>query len=200
MKILSDKALRLVSSIYVFSLLVTNHVFSQVNVTYDTNSTLLRLSAAKLEQVMKDVKDHDVQHPAVACIFVLSARTKTSNKDFLKLVERNIKGLQKEGFRIHRVSKNKIFVIAKDETGCAYGMQDLTEQLRERPHLSVIKEKTVNPAFEFRAIKFNLPWSPYRPGPQAVSPSARPWMALEILRSTAASLRTSQAYRPAPTL
>lgn len=164
MKIFSNNMVRFIGSIYIYSFLLTNLVFSQVNVTYDTNSTLLRISVTKLEQVMKDVKSYDIRHPAEEGIFVLSARTKTSNKGFLRLVERNIKGIQKEGFRIHRVKKNKIIVIATDETGSAYGMQDLVEQLRDEPKLSAIKEKTVNPAFGFRAIKFNLPWSPYRPG------------------------------------
>jgi len=165
MKTLSDKTVKLISSIFPLSFLITNIVFAQVNVTYDMNSPLVKISVAKLEQVMKDVKSHDIQHPAEDGIFVLCSDTKTNNNRFSKLIAQNIKGIQKEGFRIHRTDKDKICVIATDETGCMYGMQDVAEQMRDNPKLSTIKEKTVNPAFGFRALKFNLPWSPYRPGP-----------------------------------
>jgi hypothetical protein len=165
MKTLSDKTVKLIGSIFLLPFLVTNIVFSQVNVTYDMNSTLARISIVKLQQVMKDVKSHDIQHPAEDGIYVLCPETKTKNKHFSKLIEQNIKGIQKEGFRIHREDKDKICIFATDETGCMYGMQDVTEQMRDNPKLSAVKEKAINPAFGFRAIKFNLPWSPYRPGP-----------------------------------
>ena len=82
MKILSNKIVRFISLIYLHSFLITNLVFSQVNVTYDTSSTLLRISVSKLEKVLIDVKSHDIQHPAEEGIFVLSTRTKTSKRIF----------------------------------------------------------------------------------------------------------------------
>jgi len=165
MRIRKDKTLILIGSIYFISFLLTNLVFARINITYDTNSVLINNSVTKLKKVIEDVKSHDIWHPAETGIFVLSSRTKPSNKYLLRVIKRNIKEIRKEGFKIHREKKNMIFVLATNETGCAYGLQDLTEQLRFNPKLSSIKEKTINPAFGFRAIKFNLPWSPYRPGP-----------------------------------
>jgi hypothetical protein len=165
MRIRKDKTLILIGSMYFISFLLTNLVFARINVTYDTNSALINISVTKLKKVIEDVKSHDIWHPSETGIFVLSSRTKTSNEYLSRVVKRNIKEIRKEGFKIHREEKNMIFVLATDETGCAYGLQDLVEQLQFNPKLNSIKEKTINPAFGFRAIKFNLPWSPYRPGP-----------------------------------
>jgi hypothetical protein len=165
MQILSDKTVKYIGSILLLSFLSTNIVFSQINVTYDMNSPLIRISIEKLKQIMKDMISHDIQHPSENGIYVLCSETKTNNRHFSELIEHNIKGIQKEGFRIRRTEKNKICIFAIDETGCMYGIQDIAEQLRNYPKLIAIKEKTINPAFGFRAIKFNLPWSPYRPGP-----------------------------------
>ncbi len=54
-------------------------------------------------------------------------------------------------------------VIARDETGAMYGTLDLAEQIRMKEGLAGLEEKVSNPRFAFRAIKFNLPWSAYRP-------------------------------------
>lgn len=74
--------------------------------------------------------------------------------------------VQKEGFQIVRKEK-RIFVLGKDESGAMYGLLDVAEQARMQGGLQGVKGKTSNPRFPFRAIKFNLPWSPYRPGPAA---------------------------------
>lgn len=54
-------------------------------------------------------------------------------------------------------------VIARDQTGAMYGTLDLAEQIRMKEGLAGLEEKVSNPRFAFRAIKFNLPWSAYRP-------------------------------------
>ncbi len=74
--------------------------------------------------------------------------------------------VQKEGFQIVR-KDDRIFVLGSDETGAMYGLLDVAEQARMSGGLQSVKERISNPRFPFRAIKFNLPWSPYRPGPAA---------------------------------
>lgn len=69
-----------------------------------------------------------------------------------------------EGFSIEKEGKN-IYILSKSEMGCLYGTMDLIEQLGDDNNFNRIVEKQIIPALEFRAIKFNLPWSPYRPGP-----------------------------------
>ena len=69
-----------------------------------------------------------------------------------------------EGFRINRKG-DSITIIGNTARGCLFGIMDLLEQIGPTCDFNRINEKQVNPALSFRAIKFNLPWSPYRPGP-----------------------------------
>ncbi|MHC4682603.1 MAG: hypothetical protein ACYTEK_28465, partial [Planctomycetota bacterium] len=74
--------------------------------------------------------------------------------------------IEPEGFQIARkrsTNKTVVCVIGRDETGAMYGTLDLAEQIRTAKGLKNIEKKLSNPRFEFRAIKFNLPWSSYRP-------------------------------------
>lgn len=72
-----------------------------------------------------------------------------------------------EGFRIVRVARPRrmLAVVAPDASGAMYGTLDVAEQLRMRGRLELVAEKRVAPRLSFRAVKFNLPWSPYRSGP-----------------------------------
>jgi hypothetical protein len=74
--------------------------------------------------------------------------------------------VEKEGFQVVR-KQERIFILGRDESGVMYGLLDVAEQVRMNGGLDGVKEKVSNPRFPFRAIKFNLPWSPYRPGPAA---------------------------------
>ena len=70
------------------------------------------------------------------------------------------KAILKEGFSISKTA-NGIDVRAIDETGAMYGLLELADMITIHG-LDKVPEKTVNPRFPFRAIKFNLPWSSYR--------------------------------------
>jgi hypothetical protein len=74
--------------------------------------------------------------------------------------------VKKEGFQIVR-KDDRIIVLGRNETGAMYGLLDVAEQVRMNAGLTGVREKISNPRFPFRAIKLNLPWSPYRPGPAA---------------------------------
>ena len=43
-----------------------------------------------------------------------------------------------------------------------YGILDLAEQFQMGKTISTFEEKSINPEYPFRAIKFNLPWDSYR--------------------------------------
>lgn len=58
------------------------------------------------------------------------------------------------------------YVTATDERGIMYGALDLVERVQIYGSLCDVEEATLNPVASFRAIKFNLPWSPYRDGRQ----------------------------------
>lgn len=72
-----------------------------------------------------------------------------------------------EGFRLMRITQPRkmLAVVAPDARGAMYGTLELAEQLRQRGRLDLVTERAVSPRLSFRAVKFNLPWSPYRSGP-----------------------------------
>jgi hypothetical protein len=69
-------------------------------------------------------------------------------------------GLLEAGFSFAKTA-NGIEVRAVDEIGAMYGLLELADMITIHG-LDNVPEKTVNPRFPFRAIKFNLPWSSYR--------------------------------------
>ncbi len=69
-----------------------------------------------------------------------------------------------EGF-IRVTSRPGVKITASSERGAMYGVLDVAEQIRLGTPLEKIEEHTVKSQLEFRAIKFNLPWSAYRTSP-----------------------------------
>ena len=70
--------------------------------------------------------------------------------------------LKEGGFEIVRGPGNAIYILGTDANGAMYGVLDLAEQIAAGNGLAKVKNKVAEPKFEFRAIKFNLPWYSYR--------------------------------------
>ncbi len=88
----------------------------------------------------------------------------------IEVVEGGAADLASGGFRISRSPGEDapgVEVAGADPAGTMYGLLDLAEQLRtaDGEGLDAVQEKRVEPHLPFRALKFNLPWSPYRSGP-----------------------------------
>jgi len=84
-----------------------------------------------------------------------------NQEEFLSI---NLHDLKPDGFNIIK-KEDKIFILSPTERGALYGIMDLIEQIGPSCDFNQVVAHDVDPAFSFRAIKFNLPWSPYRPGP-----------------------------------
>ncbi len=72
--------------------------------------------------------------------------------------------LIKEGYII-RHKERRVIITGADPVGAMYGALDVAEQISMGQSLETLADKKVNPHLTIRAIKFNLPWSPYRTGP-----------------------------------
>lgn len=72
-------------------------------------------------------------------------------------------GIQAEGFQLS-YENSKILITAIDSVGALYGELEVAEQLRMK---NKVTPGIQNPHLRVRAIKFDLPWSPYRTGPVA---------------------------------
>ncbi len=68
--------------------------------------------------------------------------------------------VKKSGFQIVN-NLGAVSVRAVDTTGAMYGAFEVAEQIGMHGGTAAVEAKTENPALPFRAIKFNLPWSPY---------------------------------------
>ncbi len=67
--------------------------------------------------------------------------------------------LPSEGFEI-QVNKKHVTISGGGATGLMYGLFDIKEQLENGT--GTIESKKEVPHLDFRAVKFNLPWDPYR--------------------------------------
>jgi hypothetical protein len=75
---------------------------------------------------------------------------------------RNEYDFSAESFAIRSTADNEITIIPAGKSACAYAFQSLYEYLFIKSERIRDIELFEKPAFEFRAIKFNLPWNSYR--------------------------------------
>lgn len=149
---------------------VPSAIRADVSIAYRTDCSQLNFAVSKLEHALRqaketpavydlaerDGKDILILADEMEAVFLPDSATET-------VISRRIK---KEGFQIARcrsANKDLLCILARNQTGAMYGTLDLAEQIRIDNGLSNVEEKISNPRFEFRAIKFNLPWSSYRP-------------------------------------
>jgi len=132
----------------------TNDSENEVSIVINKNSPMEVFGASKIETVLAGLN---------LTPLLVDKSLATGQED----IQINIIGqdedpeIMKEGFRIGKAG-GAYMITSIDNSGAMYGLMDLTEQIEMQKGLSNIEEKLVNPRFNFRAIKFNLPWSSYR--------------------------------------
>jgi len=141
---------------FIFFILVSCSRQDSINIFYDRDSEVLSYGADRLA-------DHFRSH-GISTGGGLTG--KPSSYQIVILCEKDHPNpkIAAEGFRINRKG-DSITINGNTARGCLYGIMDFLEQIGPTCNFSRITDKQVNPALSFRAIKFNLPWSPYRPGP-----------------------------------
>lgn len=139
----------------------------KINLVFNTDSSVLKYAANQIKQQLAtsgtDIQEHKSNGKFSEEIFLLTPETASGERQ-QQIVNENISSIEDEGFSLKKDS-NKIYIIGKSPEGCLYGTMDMLEQLGSDSNFAQVQETQVNPALGFRAIKFNLPWSPYRPGP-----------------------------------
>jgi len=151
-------------------LATTSTIRAEVSIAYRTDCPQLNFAVSRLEQALRKVDEtpaiYDLAEPGNKDILILS-----EEMDAIFLPEAITQAainplIERDGFqiaRLHSDKRNVLCVIACSQTGAMYGTLELAEQIQINKDLKNIQEKLSNPHFEFRAIKFNLPWSSYRP-------------------------------------
>jgi hypothetical protein len=70
--------------------------------------------------------------------------------------------IEKDGYAYKWSAEKKIlYILALESSGAVNGILDLNLELANLDFYA-IEEKVFKPTMEYRIIKFNLPWSPYR--------------------------------------
>ncbi len=74
-----------------------------------------------------------------------------------------VHALEPEGFTLKwDRSSNRLYVVGADSIGAQYGLREVLDHWLVHGTTQTIAEKTEHPFLEYRILKFNLPWSPYR--------------------------------------
>ena len=138
-----------------------------VHICYESTSSILSYGADKLAGALRSsgfaVEFCQKNHPLTSGIVFIN-QEQDLNEQQENLISSNVPDLHPDGFKLVKDGEI-LYVLAKTERGCLYGIMDLVEQLGPSFDFTEVEERQVDPAFSFRAIKFNLPWAPYRPGP-----------------------------------
>jgi len=163
------KKLLSIFNILIAILLISCSDSKVVRIYYDTNSSILSYGVSKLaEQLESDgysLLEFSDEKNLGKGILVIGPGFNTTEK-LQDILDGNNANMHLDGYRILKKNDN-IIIAGNMDRGCLYGIMDLKEQIIINPDLGVIKEREASPALSFRAIKFNLPWAPYRPGPAA---------------------------------
>jgi hypothetical protein len=115
------------------------------------DSPMLRFALGKLETAVQQQGD-------------LLKRTADSAAQIVVAVDTNLTAVGAEGFQRIK-SRQGLRITGGGERGAMYGVLDAAEQIRTGTPWNRLKDSTVKAQLEFRAIKFNLPWSAYRTSP-----------------------------------
>ena len=138
----------------------------RIRICFDTSSELLSYGAGKLGQHLEEAgytQGSCSTDISSGDIYIYSAGSPELVQDN-GFLSGQIQDLEVDGYKIIR-ENGKIYILGGSERGCLYGMMDVIEHIEDSGDLAALEERQVDPAISFRAIKFNLPWSPYRPGP-----------------------------------
>lgn len=145
-------------------------VQADVSIAYRTDCAQLNFAVSRLAEALRKANEspllYDLADLSHKDIIIVANDTEAVFLPGTPMKQSINPLIKQEGFQIRKFrSGNKVIicVIARDETGAMYGTLDLTEQIQMKNGLREVEEKVTNPHFVFRAIKFNLPWSSYRP-------------------------------------
>jgi len=138
-----------------------------INIFYASHSSIIDYGITKFSDHLKisglSLNINNETNNSINGIHVLTSNDQLNDQQ-QEILSGNISAVTSDGYKIIKDDKN-IYIIGKTDKGCLYGIMDLIEQLGSTCDIDKVEERLLNPASSFRAIKFNLPWSPYRPGP-----------------------------------
>lgn len=152
--------------VFILGILFSCAEHKTIDISFNQGSSVLNYGVSKLEEHTQE-SGFKVQksklYQAAKGIIILSKNDPLDSK-LSKFLSENLTNIKDDGYKIIRIEE-QIYIIGNSERGCLYGLFDLIEQIGTECDIAKVENKQINPANAFRAVKINLPWSPYRPGP-----------------------------------
>jgi len=149
-----------------FLFLFSTSLLSQVRIAGNLQNETIRYGLKRLSEQTAISLDEtlDLQKsPGRRPDLLVLAPDDLKNYLYVGIQAYEFDAVKTEGFRFKWLSDHKtLCLLHRDPVGALYGILELKESLESGKAWSSLPEKTSNPHLEYRIIKFNLPWSPYR--------------------------------------
>jgi len=150
---------------------MTETAQSFIDIQYRTQSQQLSLAVDSLRETLTSpVVETDLRYAESSFPDIIVLAGKEDEQSTNGELDTDIlRHGESEEFRLTQVTvdnERALGILAADETGAMYGIQEVAEQVRMGTDVGKIQGQSYSPDVPTRAIKFNLPWSPYREGPQ----------------------------------
>ena len=160
------KSLNLKVLMWIFLLGSPGISFAQLHLAYNYKNESIVYALARLKETTPLVF-YGLQQlsskPAISPHLILLSKAEFSNHPLEGVTGQDFEPIREEGFVFKWLPGHAtLCLLYQDAVGAIYGLAEVREAWKIYQDLNTLENKTANPRLEYRIIKFNLPWSPYR--------------------------------------
>lgn len=153
--------------VFIVAILPKGYCNEVISIAFNTKHEQLSFAVNKLQEKLfyqgKKLHPKDFKASNESSDLLILIKGDEVNAFDTEVSDLDFEAIKGEGYIFKWVNEdNTLLILAIDEEGAAYGIRDLEDHFKLNRSLNEVKNKTVNPAFEYRIVKYNLPWSPYR--------------------------------------
>ena len=149
-----------------FFFLFCETLYGQFRIAGNLQNETIRYGLNRLSEKTEISLDETIdirKSPGLEADLLILSPNGLKNYLYAEIDSSEFAGIKTEGFRFKWSKDYKtLCLLHRDAVGALYGILEIKENLESGKPWSSIPEKTTNPHLEYRIIKFNLPWSPYR--------------------------------------
>lgn len=139
---------------------------AQLHLAYNYKNESIVYAMARLKETTNLVVYNLQQltsRPAIAPHLILISKSEFASFPLEGLTAQDFEVIRDEGFVFKWLPGHaSLCLLYQDAIGAIYGLTEIREAWKSQHHLNSLENKIANPKLEYRIIKFNLPWSPYR--------------------------------------
>jgi len=148
---------------------VNQTAHAQITLAYNTEDAPVAHAIHQFRQALAEKGQtlqtrHMEQNDSVApAILVVSDADVIPASIADQVTDKHLESIQPEGFELRWINtRQTLLILAPDAVGAMYGVMEVVEHVQVHDEYTSIEDKQIDPLMEYRIVKFNLPWSPYR--------------------------------------